>query len=102
MLLTLINGYKAKKRLIAKKEIQANLTSFLNRVWMQRKKSIQSILSHNSFGMSASKTKELRSMIQQEIEHKDVSVEPKANCLWIKIITFIVLVIFSICIIARI
>lgn len=102
MLLTLINGYKTQKRLIAKKEIQTNLTSYLNRVWMQRKKSIQSILSHNSFGMSASKTKELRSMIQQEIEHKDVSVDPKANCLWIKIITFIVLVIFSICIIARI
>lgn len=96
MILTLINGSKTKKRLREKKKAQAVQTKYLNEAWSQRKKQLSSTLAHNSFGMTEAKTNELLNNIKREVERKDMSVNSKANCLWVKIITGIVLIIWII------
>lgn len=99
MILTLINGSKTKKRLREKKKAQAIQTKYLNEAWLQRKKLLLSTLAHNGFGMNDSKAKELLDIIKQEVERKDMSVNSKANCLWVKIITGIVLIVWGYCMI---
>ena len=91
--LTFIYGAKTTKRLKEKKKAQAVQTKFLNEAWLQRKKQLSSTLVHNGFGMTESKVNELLSTIKQEIENKDMSVDSNANCLWVKIITGIVLIV---------
>lgn len=96
MILTLINGSKTKKRLREKKKAQAIQTKYLNEAWLQRKKQLSSTLTHNSFGMTEAKAKELLNSIKREVERKDMSVDSNANCLWVKLITYIVLIIWGI------
>ena len=99
MLLTFINGSMTKKRLKKKKKAQAVQTKNQNETWLQRKEQLSFTLTHNGFGMTDSKTKELLSTIKREVERKDMSVDSKANCLWVKIITGIVLIIWGYCMI---
>ncbi len=96
MLLTFINGSMTKKRLKEKKKAQAVQTKNQNETWLQRKEQLSSTLTHNGFGMTDSKTKELLSTIKREVERKDMSVDSKTNYLWVKIITGIVLIIWVI------
>jgi hypothetical protein len=96
MILTLINGSKTKKRLREKKKAQAVQTKYLNEAWLQRKKQLSSTLTHNSFGITEAKAKELLNSIKREVERKDMSVDSNANCLWVKLITYIVLIIWGI------
>ena len=96
MLLTLANGRKTKKRLKEKKKAQAVQTKYLNEAWLQRKKQLSSTLTHNFFGMTEAKTKELLNIIKQEVKRKDMSVNSNVNCLWVKIVTIIILIIWGI------
>lgn len=96
MLLSLINGRLANKRIKEKKKLQSLLTSYQNEVWMQRKKQLQSALLHTSFGMTASKAKELDAVLTKEMAKKKVSVDAIAHCTWIKIMAFIVFVAYCV------
>lgn len=102
MLLTLINGHRANKRIKEKKKLQATLTAYQNEVWMQRKKQLLSALSRTSFGMTAPKVKEFGDLLQKEMAKRKLSVDANANSRWIKIMAFIVFVIFGACLIVTV